>query len=91
MSAERDTLGKCPHTKHGHGWCLRCLRALAPLGRELHVDRGAWEVSIGTVTGFGSCRVHAWQAAIERCEVDGIRYVCVAIARPCAMRAEVTP
>lgn len=81
MSAERDTLGKCPHTKHGHGWwCLRCLRALAPLGRELHVDRGAWEVSIGTVTGFGSCRVHAWRAAIERCEVDGV-----------PMRAEVTP
>lgn len=73
MSAERDTLGKCPHTKHRHGWwCIRCLRRIAPLGVETHVDRGAWEVDIGPVTGFGDNRVSAWQAAIERCEMDGV-------------------
>ena len=73
MSIEADTIGTCRHTKHQHGWwCVRCLKKLAPRGVETHVRRGVWFVTIGPVDGDGSCRVHAWQAAIDRCETDGV-------------------
>lgn len=66
------TLRRCRHTRHHHGWwCLRCLRAILPGGRALHHGRGAWEVAAGPVSGYGDTEVPAWQAAIERCVMDG--------------------
>ena len=70
---EVTSLGRCSHTKHRHGWwCARCLRAAAPSMAVAHEGRGAWTATVGTVDGFGTNRVHAMQACIERCAMDGI-------------------
>jgi len=74
VESTKDRLrGRCHHTRHKHGWwCVRCLKRAAPRGVEEHVARGVWHVTIGPVNGDSSQRVHAWQAAIERCEMDGV-------------------
>ena len=70
---EITSIDKCPHTKHRHGWwCVRCLRTAAPSIVVEHPGPGAWTATIGTVYGYGTNRVRAMQACIERCEMDGV-------------------
>lgn len=72
FSFSAATLGRCRHTKHRHGWwCRRCLRAILPGGGAIHHGRGSWEVVAGPISGYGNVETHAWQAAIERCVMDG--------------------
>lgn len=73
LHMEIASIDKCAHTRHRHGWwCVRCLRAAAPSIVVTHCGRGKWTATVGPVDGFGTRRVHAMQACIERCEMDGV-------------------